>query len=84
MFGRADVTRPRMHMFLGQSRRCRSGHRPVDWLNKDDKLALTRELRNARGRATTGSETSCAEIRASIDYQRVSASGEKNTVRALL
>lgn len=31
---------------LGLSQRCRSEHRPVDWLNKDDKSALTRELRN--------------------------------------
>lgn len=37
------------------SRRCHSRHRPpVDWLNKDDKLALTRELRNARGRPHDG------------------------------
>lgn len=31
---------------LGLSQRCRSEHRPVDWLNKDDKSALTQELRN--------------------------------------
>jgi len=32
------------------SQRCCSGYPPVDWLNKDDKSALTRELRNgARG-----------------------------------
>lgn len=39
-----------MHTFLASiSRRCCSEHRPLDWLNKDDKSALTRELRNAHG-----------------------------------
>lgn len=70
---------------LGLSQRCRSGHRPVDWLNKDDKSALTRELRNgARGHVPDEErETSCAGARGTPDNQRVSAR-EKNTIGALL
>jgi len=57
---------------------------PVDWLNKDDKSALTRELRNARGHSSTG-ERDLLRARRYPRYSVRAISGcpraEKNTIR---
>lgn len=70
----------------GLSQRCCSEHRPLDWLNKDDKSALTQELRNARGHSSRNGEhgTSCTGVRGTPNDQQGVWTREKNTVRALL